>query len=48
MPVCDIQQKISRDTVMAIFIQVKNADDYKLAIEKTLFDRMSPIKLSPS
>jgi hypothetical protein len=48
LPVCDIQQKLSRDTVTAIFIQVKNADDYKLAIEKTLFDRMSPIKLSPS
>ena len=32
LPVCNTQQKLSHDTVMAILIQVtwKNAEDYKL------------------
>ena len=45
LPVCDIQRKLSRDTVTAILIQVKNAEDIKLKIDKALFDGMGPIKL---
>ena len=46
LPVCNTQQKFSHDTVMAILIQVtwKNAEDYKLKIDKTLFDSMGTIK----
>jgi hypothetical protein len=45
LPVCDTQRTLSRDTVTAIVIQVKNDEKYKLKIDKTLFDRMSPVKL---
>jgi hypothetical protein len=45
LPVCDTQRTLSRDTVTAIVIQVKNDEKYKLKIGKTLFDRMSPVKL---
>jgi hypothetical protein len=45
VPVCDTQRKLSPGTVTAILIQVKNAEEYKFEIDKTLFDRMDPIKL---
>jgi hypothetical protein len=34
---------LSPDSVTAILIQVKNAEDYKKNIQKTLFDAMSPL-----
>jgi hypothetical protein len=45
LPVCDTQRNLSRDTVTAILVQVKNSEEYKLEIDKTLFDGMGPIKL---
>jgi hypothetical protein len=45
LPVCDRERKLSRETVTAILVQVKNVNGYKLEIDKTLFDGMNPIKL---
>jgi hypothetical protein len=40
LPICDTQRKLSRDTVSAIIVQVKNDDDFQLNIKKNLFDGM--------
>ena len=45
IPICHIQQPLSRESVTAILVQVKNADEYQLTIDKTLFDAMNPIVL---
>jgi hypothetical protein len=42
LPLCLNQGNLSRDTVSAILIQVKNDDKYGLEIDKTLFDRLDP------
>jgi hypothetical protein len=43
LPVCIRTGNLSRDTVTAILIQVKNAKEYD-KIDKTLFDGMDPIQ----
>jgi hypothetical protein len=45
IPICHTQQPLSRNSVTAILIQVKNAEKFKLNFDKTLFDGMDPIKL---
>ena len=45
IPICHTQQPLSRDSVTAILIQVKNAEKFQLSIDKTLFDAMDPIGL---
>jgi hypothetical protein len=42
LPICFMDGNLSRHTVSAIYIQVKNAEDYKLKVDKTLFDAMNP------
>jgi hypothetical protein len=46
LPVCDTQRELSRDTVTAILVQVKNDEQYQLKVKKKLFDSMSPKNLS--
>jgi hypothetical protein len=43
LPVCDIKKKLGPDSVTAIIIQVKNAKDYKAALQKELFDAMDSV-----
>jgi hypothetical protein len=38
IPICHTQQPLSRDSVTAILVQVKNADKYQLTIDESLFD----------
>jgi len=45
IPICHTQRPLSRDSVTAILVQVKNAEDFQLTIKKTLFDKMDPIAL---
>jgi hypothetical protein len=45
LPICDTKQKLSRHSVTAILIQVKNDDRFKKNLHKVLFDGMSPLKL---
>jgi hypothetical protein len=45
LPLCDTKQKLSRNSMTAILIQVKNDERFKKKIAPTLFDRMSPSKL---
>jgi hypothetical protein len=45
LPICDTQRNLSRDTVTAILVQVKNDGEFTLNIKKTLFDGMNPTKL---
>jgi hypothetical protein len=45
IPICHTQQPLSRDSVTAILVQVKNADKYQFKIHESLFDAMDPIGL---
>lgn len=45
IPICYMKKPLSRNSVTAIMVQVKNSVTYKLTIDKTLFDRMDPIAL---
>ncbi len=45
IPICHTQQALSRQTVTAILVQVKNAQKYKLKIDNELFVKMNPIEL---
>ena len=45
IPICHTQQPLSRDSVTAILVQVKNAERYQSRVDKTLFDAMDPIGL---
>jgi len=45
VPICHTKEPLSRNSVTAILIQVKNAEKYQSKINKTLFDGMDPIKL---
>jgi hypothetical protein len=42
LPLCLNQGNLSRDTVSAILIQVKNDDKYGCSIDETLFDGLDP------
>ncbi|KAH9953569.1 hypothetical protein BC827DRAFT_1379867 [Russula dissimulans] len=42
LPACHNQENLSRDSVTAILIQVKNDKDFQCNINKTLFDGMDP------
>ncbi len=43
LPVCDTTKNLGPDSVTAIIIQVKNAKDYKAALQKELFDAMDSV-----
>ena len=45
IPICHTNQALSRHTVTAILVQVKNEETYTLKIDEELFDIMDPIKL---
>ena len=45
IPICHTDQALSRHTVTAILVQLKNDEKYMLKIDKELFDNMDPIKL---
>jgi hypothetical protein len=45
IPICQTQRPLSRKTVTAILVQVKNAEEFQLAVDNSLFDRMDPTKL---
>jgi hypothetical protein len=45
IPICLTQVPLSRDSVTAILVQVKNAENFQLTVDNSLFDRMDPIKL---
>ena len=45
IPICHTQQVLSRHSVTAILVQVKNSERYQIKIHKSLFDRMDPISL---
>ena len=45
LPVCDTKRELSRRSVTAVLIQVKNAKRYKKDLDKTLFDGMDPLNL---
>ena len=45
LPLCLNQGNLSRDTVSAILIQVKNDDRYGRRIDKTLFDGLNPTRV---
>ncbi|KAH9977426.1 hypothetical protein BJV74DRAFT_156499 [Russula compacta] len=45
IPICRTEQALSRHTVMAILVQVKNDEKFMLNIDKELLDNMDPIKL---
>jgi hypothetical protein len=45
LPVCDTKQTLSRDSMTAILIRVKNAEHFEKNIQETLFDMMSPFDL---
>ena len=43
LPLCRKTENLSRDTVSAVLIQVKNAKQYGCKIHKTVFDGMDPV-----
>jgi hypothetical protein len=43
IPICHTRQPLSRNSVTAILVQVKNAERFQSTIDKTLFDRMDPV-----
>ena len=45
LPACLVNEKLSKATVTAIFIQVKNATRYKLKIDRGLLGAMDPFAL---
>ena len=45
IPICHTHQPLSRDSVTAILVQVKNAEKYQFRIHESLFDAMDPIGL---
>jgi hypothetical protein len=45
LPLCDTKQNLSRDSMTAILIQVKNAERFKKDIQESLFVAMSPFDL---
>ena len=45
IPICHTRKALSRHSVTAIFVQVKNSERYQLEIHKSLFDGMDPIRL---
>jgi hypothetical protein len=45
LPVCSTKGNLSRDTVTAILIQVKNAKRIGCSIDKAIFDGMDPLSL---
>ncbi|KAF8492177.1 hypothetical protein F5888DRAFT_1806903 [Russula emetica] len=45
IPICHTQKALSRHSVTAILVQVKNAEKYQSKFDKSLFDGMNPIKL---
>lgn len=45
LPLCDTKRKLSRDSVTAILIQVRNSRRFKKDMQTTLFDAMSPFDL---
>lgn len=45
LPACLLQENLSRDSVTAILIQVKNAEQFQGDIDKTLFDGMNPFRV---
>ncbi len=45
LPVCSTKGNLSRDSVTAILIQVKNAKRFGCSINKTIFDGMDPLSV---
>ncbi len=45
LPVCATKGNLSRDSVTAILIQVKNAKRFECSIDKTIFDGMDPFSV---
>jgi hypothetical protein len=45
LPICLGEQKLSKRTVSAILIQVKNNKDFGPKVDKTLFDGMNPFRV---
>jgi hypothetical protein len=45
IPICHTEKALSRDSVTAILVQVKNSTKYQSNIDKTLFDNMTPMRL---
>jgi len=45
IPICHTRKALSRHSVTAILVQVKNSERYQLKINKSLFDGMDPISL---
>jgi hypothetical protein len=45
VPICHAQQTLSRNSVTAILVQVKNSEKYQSDVDNLLFDCMDPIKL---
>jgi hypothetical protein len=45
LPVCATKGNLSRDSVTAILIQVKNAKPIGCSIDKTIFDEMDPLSV---
>ena len=45
IPICHTQQALSRDSVTAILVRVKNGAKYQFKLHKPLFDGMDPIEL---
>ncbi|KAH9954174.1 hypothetical protein BC827DRAFT_1244139 [Russula dissimulans] len=45
LPVCHTLEKLSRSSVTAILIQVKNDKDFQCNINNTLFDGMDPLRV---
>ena len=46
LPVCDMKQNLGPDSVTAIIIQVKNANDYKATLQEHLFAAMDSVVTS--
>ena len=45
LPACLEKENLSKDTITAGFIQVKNAEKYKLKVDRGLLDAMHPLSL---
>ena len=45
IPICHTQQPLSRDSVTAILVQVKNTEEYQHEFKKTSFGSIDPIQL---
>ncbi|KAF8264913.1 hypothetical protein EI94DRAFT_409046 [Lactarius quietus] len=45
LPICARDNKLSRSTVSAILIQVKNDKNFKYQVDKTLFECMDPFRV---